>query len=110
MVTLLRVFFFGVLVSMLVLTTIASLEQGIVEAGVELWADAWFRATLADAYFGFLTVFVWVAYKEQTVAARLVWLGLLMSLGTIAVAAYVLLQLRHLKAGDSIERVLLRSA
>ena len=63
MVILLRVFFAVVLVSMLVLTTTASLDQGIVEAGAELWPDAWFRATLADAYFGFLTVFLWIAPK-----------------------------------------------
>lgn len=110
MVILLRLFFFAVLVSMLVLTTTASLEQGIVEAGAELWPDAWFRATLADAYFGFLTVFVWIAYKERTATARLIWLALLLSLGTIAVAVYLLLQLRQLKPGDSVERILLRSA
>lgn len=109
MVSLLRLFFSGVLVSMLFLTTTASLEQGIIQAGAELWPDAWFRATLADAYFGFLTIFVWIAYKERTATARLVWLGLLLSLGTIAVAVYLLLQLRQLKAGDSLERILLRS-
>ena len=109
MVILLRIFFATVLVSMLVLTITASLEQGIVEAGAGLWPDAWFRATLADAYFGFLTVFVWIAYKEHTLTARLVWLGLLLSLGTIAVAVYVLLQLRPLTSGDSVERILLRT-
>ena len=97
------------LVSMLAFTTIASLDQGIFEALVELWPDAWFRATLADAYFGVLTVFTWVAYKEKSLVSRLVWLVLFLSLGTIAVAIYVLLQLRRLKPGDPIERVLLRN-
>ncbi len=110
MVTVLRMLFAGVLVAMVTLTTTASLEQGIVEAAVQLWPDAWFRATLADAYFGFLTVFVWIAYKERTLTARLVWFALLMSLGTIAVAIYVLIALTRLKPGRPIDHALLLRA
>ena len=108
MITLLRVLFSSVLVGMLLLTTLATMEQGIVDAARVLWPDAWFRATLADAYFGFLTVFVWIAYKEHHVAARVVWFVLLMALGNIAVAVYLLIQLQQLKPGDPIERLLLR--
>lgn len=108
-VTWLRVLFAGVLISMVTLTTTASLEQGLVEAARDLWSDAWFRATLADAYFGFLTVFVWIAYRERTMTARLVWLVLVMSLGTIAVAFYMLIALRRLHPGDPIERLLTRT-
>jgi hypothetical protein len=109
-VTLLRVLFAGVLIAMVTLTIAASLEQGIVEAAGVLWPDAWFRATLADAYFGFLTVYVWIAYRERTLSARVVWFILLMSLGTIAVALYLLLALRRLGPSDSIERLLLRTS
>jgi hypothetical protein len=108
-VTLLRVLFAGVLIAMVTLTTTASLEQGLVEAARNLWPDAWFRATLADAYFGFLTVFAWIAYKERTATARLVWFVLVLSLGTIAVAVYMLIALRRLGPGDPIERLLMRA-
>ena len=106
--TLLRVLFTGVLVVMLLVTTVATMERGIFDAASVLWSDAWFRATLVDAYVGFLTVFVWVAYKERSVVARVVWFVLLMALGNIAVSAYVLIQLQRLKPGESIERLLLR--
>ena len=109
MITLLRSLFAGALIGMVTLTTTASLEHGLVEAARDLWPDAWFRATLADAYFGFVTVFVWIAYKERTMRARLVWFALLMSLGTIAVAVYMLIALRRLGPGDSIERLLMRT-
>ena len=49
MVLLLRGLFASMLVGMLVLTLIASWEQGLVPAARALWPDAWFRATLADA-------------------------------------------------------------
>ena len=53
----LRIFAGLVLVGMLTVTTVASLDRGVFDAGAELWPDPWFKATLADAYFGFLTVF-----------------------------------------------------
>lgn len=109
MVILLRVLFAGMLAGMLVVTISASFEQSIVEASRVLWPDPWFRATLTDAYFGFLTVYVWIAYKERSLVARVVWFLAVMGLGNIAIASYVLLQLRCVKPGEPLERVLLRS-
>lgn len=106
----LTVGFTTMLVAMVMLTTVASLERGIVVAATELWPDAWFRATLADAYFAFLTVYVWIAYRERTVWGRCLWLGLVLSLGTIAIAGYVLLQLKRLPPGASLDRLLVRDA
>lgn len=106
----LRVLFASILAGMIVATTWASLDRGVLVAFADLWPDAWFRATLLDAYFGFITVFVWIAYKERTVAARISWFILLMTLGNIAIAVYVLLQLRRQRPGDSIEQLLLREA
>ncbi len=108
MTAFLRWFFVLILVSMLGLTIAASLDRGVFQAGSELWPDPWFRATLADAYFGFLTVFVWVAYRERTWRSRAVWFLLFMVLGNIAIAAYALLQLRHLRPGDSPQQLFLR--
>ena len=96
MVLLLRGLFGSMLFGMLVLTLIASWEQGLVPAARALWPDAWFRATLADAYIGFVTMYVWIAYKEPRVSARIVWFVLLMTLGTIAISGYVLYQLLSL--------------
>ena len=76
-----------ILLVMLAVTTIASLDRGVLEAGAELWPDPWFRATLADAYLGFLVIYLWIAYKEATWARRVLWLVLLMMLGLALVFA-----------------------
>ena len=104
----LKVLFTLVLLAMLAITTVASLERGVFEAGAELWEDPWFRATLADAYFGFLAVYVWIAYKERTWGRRALWFVLLMALGNIAIAVYLLIQLFRLPASASMEDLLLR--
>lgn len=105
----LRLFAGAVLAGMLVVTTVASFDRGVFEAGAALWPDPWFKATLADAYFGFLTVYLWIAYKEAGAVKRAVWLVLLLALGNIAIAGYLMWQTFKLRPGDGVERLLLRS-
>lgn len=102
MKTALILLFTAILLAMLAVTTVASLDRGVFTAGAALWPDPWFRATLADAYFGFLTVFVWIAWRERGWMARSLWFVLLMALGNIAIAVYVLLQLVRLKPGEGV--------
>jgi hypothetical protein len=108
MIIFLRVLFFAILLGMLAVTTLASLDRGVFEAAAELWPDPWFKATLADAYFGFLTVYVWIAYKEITLGGRILWFVLLMALGNIAISVYVLIELFRLEPGDDLARLFLR--
>ncbi len=110
MILFLRALFSLVLLGMFYVTISASLERGVFEAAGELWADPWFRATLADAYFGFLTVYVWIAYRERGWLRRGVWFVLLMALGNIAIAGYLLWALFKLPADAPLERLLLRPA
>jgi hypothetical protein len=51
-----------------------------------------------DAYFGFLAFWLYVAWRERTVASRLGWLVALLLLGNFAIAAYALLCLKQ--SGD----------
>ena len=97
---LLQALFAGILIAMLWVTTTASLEQGLFAAAAELWPDPWFRATLADAYFGFLAVYCWIAYRERGLARKLLWFVLLMLLGNIAIAVYALMALAKTPADD----------
>ena len=96
-----------VLVVMLYVTLSASLHQDVVSATRQLWHDLWFRATLADAYFGFLFFWLWVAWREGSAVRSILWFFLIMTLGNIAMAAYLLLQLRRLRPGDGMEALLL---
>jgi predicted permease len=91
--TLLGFLFGGMLVTMLVLTVHASLDRGMIEAGRELVQHPWFIATLADAYFAFLAFYVWLAWRERSWVARIIWLLLVMCLGSMAIASYVLIEL-----------------
>ena len=105
----LKIVSWAILLGMAGLTVAASAQQGLFEAGALLWPDAWFRATLADAYFGFLIAYCWIFYKEASPARRALWFALVMSLGTIAVSAYLLIQLYRLPPGSPVEALLLRS-
>lgn len=106
---LLIAFFSGILVAMLLITSYAALQRSIWNVGPELTSDPWFQATLADAYFGFVTFYVWVAYKEQKRWPRVVWFLLIMTLGNMAMATYVLLQLWKWDPTTGIEAILLRN-
>ena len=87
----------GVIVCMTWITVAASLDRSVLQAGRGLWPDLWFRATLLDAYFGFLTFFAWVAYKEQNWIARGSWFVSIMLLGNFAMSGYLLWQLSKIK-------------
>lgn len=106
--TQLKILFTLILLAMLAVTTMASLDRGVFEASAELWPDPWFKATLADAYFGFIAVYVWIAYKEGTWPRRVLWFVLLMALGNIAIAVYLLIHLFRLPPGATMEDLLLR--
>ena len=103
------VLFTLILVGMLTVTTIASMDRGIFSVGSELLSDRWFQATLADAYFGFMTFYVWVAYKEPTLLRRVIWFVLIMTLGNIAMSIYVLIQLAQMQPQDGWPQLLLRA-
>jgi hypothetical protein len=102
------VLFMVVPISIIASLIIASRDRSILNVGAALWSDPWFQATLLDAYAGFIMFYVWVAYKEPGLVARVVWFVLIMGLGNIATASYVLLQLVRMKPGDSWGSLLLR--
>jgi hypothetical protein len=68
--------------------------------------NLWTIATLVDAYYGFLTFYVWVLWKERRVAPRIGWFLAIMLLGNIAMSAYVLRQLARLAPADSMGTLL----
>ena len=108
MILFLRVFFIVVLISMLVVTTWASKQVPLWKIPYDTWTHPWWIATLFDAYWGFLTFYCWVVYKETSVLARAVWLVAILLLGNIAMTVYALIQLFRVPANGSIETVLLR--
>jgi len=104
----LRLIFSVILLTMIAVTTWATLRQPVWEWGGLTTApdNGWTIATLFDAYFGFLTFFVWVAYKQRRWLPRIGWLIAILLLGNMAMATYVLLQLRRLPDGEPMATLL----
>jgi Protein of unknown function (DUF1475) len=102
----LKLLFGGILVAMLAVTTWASLDRSVFEAG-NLLEDPWGVATLADAYFGFVTFYAWLAWRERRLAPRVLWFVLIMCLGNMAMASYMLWRLYTLPAGAGVSELLL---
>jgi hypothetical protein len=107
--TALFLLFATILAAMLVVTTWASFVQPLWEwRGLVNRPDhAWTIATLFDAYFGFLTFYAWVFYKERW-AGRIGWFVFIMLFGNIAMAIYVLIEVSRLRPGEPVSRLLLR--
>jgi hypothetical protein len=66
----------------------------------------WTIATLMDAYFGFLTFYVWVLFKEPRWLPRIAWFAAIMLFGNMAMSAYVLLQLARLQPAQDASAIL----
>lgn len=110
MISFLRIFFSIVLVSMLAITSWASMQCALWETPRAVATHPWFIATLFDTYWAFLTFYCWVVYKERGWIARIGWLLGILLLGNIAMATYMLIQLFRVPATARIEDILLRKA
>jgi hypothetical protein len=101
--TSLRVLFSTILISMLIVTSWASMRQSMFAwAGLTTGPDRyWTIATVMDAYCGFLTFYVWVFYKETRALPRILWFLGIMAFGNMAMSLYVLIQLARLRADGS---------
>ena len=103
-----RIYPWIVLAAMIGVTTWASLEKSVGFGFEYLLAERWGIATLFDAYFGFLTFYAWVLYKETSFISRLAWLVAILIFGNIAMAVYLLVELRRLPAGAGFDAFLTR--
>ena len=108
MIWFLRIIFLFVLVTMLCATGWASWQCALWKMPQALVTHPWFIATLFDCYFGFLTFYAWVFYKETGWCARIAWLVAILLLGNIAMSGYMLITLFRLPADARIAQVLLR--
>jgi hypothetical protein len=108
MIIFLRALFVVVIASMLAVTTWASLHTPIFSIPREVFTHPWFIATLFDAYWAFIAFYVWVAWKEQSAAARIGWFVAIIALGNIAMAVYMLRELFSVPADGPLDPVFTR--
>jgi hypothetical protein len=107
--TALRLLFASILVTMFGLIGWASSRCALFDIPREVFTHPWFITTLFDAYFAFVAFWVWLAWKEGTVAARVLWLFTILLWGNPAIAAYMLLELARVKReGGGLDAVFTR--
>ncbi|PKO14260.1 DUF1475 domain-containing protein [candidate division BRC1 bacterium HGW-BRC1-1] len=97
-----------VLTSLLVSTTRAGMEIPIWAVARDYFDHPWVLPTLIDAYGGFLIFYLWIFYKEPRATGRIVWFVLMMALGNMGAAIYLLIESFKLKPGAPLENFLLR--
>ena len=105
---LLKLMFGGIFAFMVVMTIRTGLSVSLCAAWPSYAANPWAIATLYDAYFGFVTFYAWVFYKERLVWKRVLWFLLIMGLGNIAMSFYVLIQLFRLRPEEPAASILQR--
>jgi hypothetical protein len=106
--TTLKILFSCILLTLLIYTAWASGRQPVLQwGGLTSGPDRyWTIATLMDAYFGFLTFYVWVFFKEVRLLPRIAWFIAIMLLGNMAMSAYVLVQLLRLRPDQDARAIL----
>jgi hypothetical protein len=85
-----------------------SLRSNLFEQWDFLAGIPWMTATLKDFYTNVAVLYLWVLWKETTAWKRILWLILLVGLGSIATTLYVLIQLFRLKPDDGIRELIIK--
>ena len=104
----LKILFSLILLTMIAVTGYASTRQSMFQwTGMTQGQDRyWTIATMCDAYFGFLTFYIWVVFKERRWLPRVLWFVAIMAFGNMAMASYVLLQLWKLRKDEPASHIL----
>jgi hypothetical protein len=109
MILFLRFLFIVVIGSMLWVTSWAGLKQSLGDfARSATFRDPWVIATLVDAYWAFITFYVWVAWKEQSLPSRVLWFISIILLGNLAMAVFMLRELFAVPVAGSLNNVFAR--
>ncbi len=109
MIAFLKILFAVIFVYMIYTVIDTSYQSNLFTEWSYLGSIPWMTATLKDFYSNVVFIFVWIAYKENHWLKSLVWLVLLVCLGSIATAAYVLIQLFKLGPGDRLDQLFTRN-
>ena len=103
MITALKVFFSILFVWMCYVVISTSIKSNLFAQWDFLGSIPWMRATLWDFYANVTAIFLWVCYKEKSIFLKIVWLILLVALGSIATCAFILIQLFRLKPDEGLK-------
>ena len=98
-----------ILVGMFGLIVWASSHTALFDIPREVFTHPWFITTLFDAYLAFIAFWVWLAWKEGTCSARVLWLFSILLWGNPAIAFYMLRELARVRReGGGLDAVFTR--
>ena len=103
-----RILFLVVLGTMLAIAGWAASRCALFSIPREVAMHPWFLATLLDAYWAFVAFYVWAAWKERRPVACVLWLVAVLTLWSIAIAAYMLRELFSVAPGEGLAPVFVR--
>lgn len=89
----LRIWFLLVFVWQTALVTWAMLNESLFQIPPVVSSDVWFIATVSDAYLAIIAFGLWVCARERTWVSRIVWFLLIVGLGNVTMALYMLILL-----------------
>ncbi|BBM88073.1 DUF1475 family protein [Candidatus Uabimicrobium amorphum] len=101
-------FYVLVLCTTVVATTNIITSENVWASNAVLISNPWALAALLEAYFAFLTFYIWVFYKENSVIAKILWFLFIITLGNIAIAVYMLIQISRWQENEGIEKLVSR--
>jgi hypothetical protein len=94
---------FSVLFVYMVYTTIStSIASNLFAEWDFLASIPWMKATLIDFYINTAVIFTWIAFRENKWSVRILYLVLLVGLGSMASTVYVLIQLFKLNDNEPV--------
>ena len=82
-------------VAMAVVILWAGVSVNFFDAGAELLANPWGVVSLVDLYIGFIIFSAWIAYRETSMTARIIWITLMMVFGFLTASIYLLFVIRQ---------------
>lgn len=86
----LKAYFWLVLIVMISVTVWASLDSNVITGFQYLFQNRWGVATLFDTYFGFFTIYLWMARQVPSFSKRVAWFLAVALFGTIAISIFML--------------------
>lgn len=102
----LKYLFLGMSLFMVYLAIRTSMQSDMFHLPSLVLNEPWFKTTVVDFYFNITIISSWVIYKENHWLKGIFWIAAFISLGSIATAFYVFLQLNKLRKGQRIGDVL----
>jgi hypothetical protein len=108
MKSILKITFTIIIVFMTYIIISTSLKSNLFKEWDYLTSIPWMKATLWDFYANVFVIYLWIFYKQTSNLSKLIWLLLLVFLGSVGTLLYLLTQLVKLKKHEGIKELLLK--